>query len=69
MGGRLYKYSEHTVVRTEKGEETYRDQFPIRRWTRSEVSDALHAAGFVAEADVSDRFAGLGADYLLMRKA
>jgi SAM-dependent methyltransferase len=69
MGGRLYKYSEHTVVRTEKGEETYRDQFPIRRWTRSEVSDALHTVGFVAEADVSDRFAGLGADYLLMRKA
>ena len=68
-GGGRYNYSEHTVVRTEKGEETYRDRFPIRYWTRSEVSDALQTAGFVAEADISGRFAGLGADYLLMRKA
>ena len=68
-GGGRYNYSEHTVVRTEKDEETYRDRFSIRYWTRREVSDALQTAGFVAEADISGRFAGLGADYLLMRKA
>lgn len=67
MGGGLHAYHESTTIRTRDGQVSYEDDFVIRYWEPEVVSRALEAHGFRATEDVSARFTGLGADYLLMR--
>lgn len=64
-----YAYRERTTLRTEAGPITFEDAFQLRRWTESEVRNALERAGFEEVADVASRFRDLGATYLLMRLA
>lgn len=65
VGDRLIDYREHTVVRTGEGQAEYRDMFRLRMWTPEEVKASLRDIGFDAVQDVSDRFEGLGARYLI----
>jgi SAM-dependent methyltransferase len=67
-GGSRYAYLEVTTLRTPEGIVRFEDSFELRRWSVAEVVTALEAAGFHEKADVSDRFAGLGAEYLLMER-
>ena len=69
MEGSLHEYRERTLLRTPDGSVRYQDQFQIRNWTMEETLGALESAGFVPAGDLSARFAGLGADYLLMRRS
>ena len=64
----LYEYDEHTTLRTELGQVSYSDRFALRHWTKDEILAALADAGFTTADDVTRRFAGLGAEYLLMRR-
>lgn len=66
-GGGLYAYHEATTIRTPQGQESYEDDFAIRYWEAELVREVLRRHGFRSSADVSARFTGLGADYLLMR--
>jgi SAM-dependent methyltransferase len=63
-----YTYREATALRTSDGIVRFDDHFDLRQWSMDEVLSALTARGFRAKADVSGRFAGLGADYLLMER-
>lgn len=63
----MYEYREHTLLRTETGSVEYRDAFRLRRWTLDEVREALGASGFGGIEDVTERFADLGARYLVAR--
>ena len=63
----MYEYREHTLLRTETGSVEYRDAFRLRHWTLDEVREALGASGFGGIEDVTERFADLGARYLVAR--
>jgi SAM-dependent methyltransferase len=63
----LYAYREHTVVRTQAGPVEYRDSFQLRHWRVEDVTRHLRGAGFATIDDVTERFPGLGARYLLAR--
>lgn len=63
----LFVYNEHTVVRTEDGPVEYRDSFHLRHWSVGDVTRILREAGFASIEDVSERFPGLGARYLVAR--
>ena len=67
LDGSVYHYSEDTLVHSDAGPISYQDRFRIRHWKRSEVLEARSEAGFQNEADVTTRFADLGAEYLLVR--
>lgn len=64
-----FDYAEHTVIRTTAGAVEYRDAFSLRRWCVEEVDRLLRHAGFDSIQDVSERFPGLGARYLVARTA
>lgn len=68
LGGTLHRYAENTVLRTGDGPVSYRSEFEIRRWTADELLRATGAAGFILTEDLSERFAGLGADYFWLRR-
>lgn len=67
LGGGLHDYRETTTLRTPDGQESYEDRFVIRYWEPEVVSNVLERHGFRSTEDVSGRFTGLGADYLLVR--
>lgn len=69
LEGALYQYSEHTTLRAPDGPVTYRDRFPLRRWSVEEITDALTKAGFEPHENVASRFENLGAHYLLWRRS
>lgn len=69
VGDDLYRFDEHTVIRTPAGPVTYQDRITLRQWTVQSVLDALTACGFEVAADVRPRFSGLGSHYLLMRRS
>ena len=69
IAGSVHTYRERTLLRTGEGSVRYEDRFRIRHWTMEETLESLAAAGFVPADDVSTRFTGLGADYLLMRRS
>ena len=62
-----YRYRERTLVRTPHGSAEYTDEFELRRWSLGEVERLLREAGFASVEDVTDRFPGLGARYLVAR--
>jgi SAM-dependent methyltransferase len=69
IAGPVHAYHERTVLRTPDGSIQYEDTFRIRHWTLEETLVALDAVGFVPADDISARFTGLGANYLLMRRS
>jgi SAM-dependent methyltransferase len=64
----LYTFREHTAILTDMGPVTFQDEFVLRHWDRAEILRGLYEVGFETEADVTARFSGLGAEYLLMRR-
>lgn len=69
VGDGLYRFDEHTTVRTPAGPLTYREEMTLRQWSVASVLDALTTCGFEVAADVHARFSGLGSHYLLMRRS
>jgi SAM-dependent methyltransferase len=63
-----YTYREHTTLRTPGGIVSYEDAFALRRWSTDQILSGLRRSGFRQRADVSERFEGLGAEYLLMER-
>jgi SAM-dependent methyltransferase len=63
----LFAYHEHTVLRTDEGPVEYRDSFHLRHWSVEDVTRILRKAGFTSIENVSERFPGLGAHYLVAR--
>jgi SAM-dependent methyltransferase len=64
----LYTFRENTAILTDMGPATFQDEFVLRRWDRADILRRLYEVGFETEADVTARFSGLGAEYLLMRR-
>ena len=67
IGGGLHDYHESTTIRTGDGQKSYEDTFVIRYWEPEVSSTVLRRHGFRTAEDVSSRFTGLGAEYLLVR--
>jgi len=65
IGESLYEYRETTRILVEGDWEKYADCFQIRLWEKFEIIAALESAGFVVEKDLTEHFAGAGAEYLL----
>jgi SAM-dependent methyltransferase len=64
----LYSFRENTAILTDRGPVTFQDEFVLRHWDRAEILNGLYEVGFETEADITSRFSGLGAEYLLMRR-
>ncbi|MGB0542283.1 MAG: class I SAM-dependent methyltransferase [Longimicrobiales bacterium] len=64
----VFEYREHTILRTPDGPVELRDSFRMRHWRLREVTTTLREVGFTSIEDVTDRFPGLGARYLIARK-
>ena len=68
MEHHVFEYREHTILRTPDGPVELRDSFRLRHWSLREVTTMLRDVGFASIEDVTDRFPGLGARYLVARK-
>ena len=68
MEHHVFEYREHTILRTPDGPVELRDSFRLRHWSLREVTTTLKDVGFGWIEDVTDRFPGLGARYLVARK-
>ena len=64
----LYEYHEQTKLAKRSGDFPYEDRFPLREWSREEVTAQLKAGGFIFESDLSNEFRRTGEVYLLFRR-
>jgi SAM-dependent methyltransferase len=65
----LHAYRERAAVRRGVEVKRFEESFLIRAWERRKVVDAAGAAGIVLAEDITPRFEGWGADYLLFRRS
>jgi hypothetical protein len=63
-----YQYHEKSILTKDGQPFPYEDKFPLRAWSRTEIIEAVEAAGFTSEADLTGKFAGRGEVYLLFRR-
>lgn len=64
----IFYYREELTIKSPEGDSSYNDGFCIRYWSVGEVMQMLDKAGFQMAEDCSDRFAGSGSHYFLMKK-
>ena len=65
----LYEYHETSKLTKEGREFPYEDRFPLREWSREEITAQLKAGGFFFESDLSNEFRRTGEVYLLFRRS
>lgn len=67
--GSIYHYQEVVNIKRNDQEQTrYVDEFPIRHWSVSQVSDVLKELGFVRHKDLTNHFFGTGSNYYIYQK-
>ena len=67
----LYEYHEQSLLTKRSGNFPYEDRFPLREWSREEVTAQFKAGGFFFESDLSNKFNKFmrtGEVYLLFRR-
>jgi len=68
LNDKKYNYYEKCSGYFEGKEFSYEDEFTLRNWSSFEIIHKLSEAGFRMEQDLSDVFAGSGANYYLFKK-
>ena len=66
---RLFEYSESIRVTDDEQQFFYEDNFQIRCWDAEIILAEFEAAGMRVREDVSERFAGSGAQYFILTKS
>jgi len=70
LDGILYEYQEASNLTKNGRESPYEDRFPLREWSRGEVTAKLRSEGFFLESDLTTSFfRPTGEVYLLFRRA